>query len=41
MNKLEGKIALMTSTTLLELEFGGKVLREEAQGEQFTNRRLP
>jgi hypothetical protein len=29
------------STTLLELEFGRQVLREEAQSEQFPNRFLP
>ena len=29
------------TTTLLELEFRRKVLPDETQGEQFTNRRLP
>jgi hypothetical protein len=36
-----GQETITATTTLLELEFGGKVLREETQGDQFANRRLP
>jgi hypothetical protein len=32
---------VLSSTTLLELEFGRKVPPDETQGNQFTNRRLP